>query len=592
MIWNIEEGLKLTVEQLERAEAQRVAMTARTLEFFDKYDLLLCPATIVPPFPVENRYVAECAGKKFDNYVEWLGIVYAITLVCCPALSLPCGFTASGLPVGLQVVAPPRGEAQLLAGSRCWRIFWACAARRRSIRGRRNSAIGRRVSTDAAFSGSCGNPARPVVVTCCYARRTDPGQRDRTSPSWRPIMTDQAIKPADDHFDIQDVERRIKAIFIGSIGNLVEWYDFYAYTAFALYFAPAFFPNSDPVVQQLNAAVLFAATFLMRPLGGWLFGFIADRHGRRLSLTLSVVCMCFGSLIIAVTPTYATIGIAAPAILALARIIEGLSLGGEYGASATYLTEVADPKHRGFYSSFQYVTLIGGQLTAIIVLLLLQKVFLTPEQLKDWGWRIPFVIGALLAIFAAVMRRNLHETEAFEEAKKLTKPTGSIRGLLKYPRELLLVVGLTAGGTAAFYTFTTYMQTFVRLSVGLTEDQTTFVIFGSLIFATLLQPIYGAPVRPHRPQAAADLLRRRRHAGDGPDPDHAEGDQIAVHGLPADLRRLDLRRRLHLDQRHREGRTVPDQCPRARRRPALCHHGIAVRRHRAGGRALFQDAGA
>ena len=118
VIWNIEEGLKLTVEQLERAEAQRVAMTARTLEFFDKYDLLLCPATIVPPFPVENRYVAECDGRKFDNYVEWLGIVYAITLVCCPALSMPCGFTASGLPIGLQVVAPPRGEAQLLAGAK------------------------------------------------------------------------------------------------------------------------------------------------------------------------------------------------------------------------------------------------------------------------------------------------------------------------------------------------------------------------------------------------------------------------------------------------------------------------------------------
>src|SRR5437899_4749996 len=295
-----------------------------------------------------------------------------------------------------------------------------------------------------------------------------------------------------DHVDLADVERRIKAIFIGSVGNLVEWYDFYAYTAFALYFDPAFVPRSDPVGQQLNAAVLFPPTFRLRPVGGWLFGFIADRYGRRLSLTLSVVCMCFGSLIIAVTPTYATIGIAAPDILALARIIEGLSLGGEYGASATYLTDVADPRHRRFYSSFQYVTLIGGQLTAIMVLLLLQKVFLTPEQLKDWGWRLPFVIGALLAIFAAVMRRNLHETEAFEEAKKLTKPTGSIRGLLKYPRELLLVVGLTAGGTAAFYTFTTYMQTFVKLSVGLTEDQTTLVIFGSLIFATLLQPIYGA----------------------------------------------------------------------------------------------------
>jgi amidase len=118
VIWNIEEGLKLSVEQLERAEAQRVAMTARTLKFFRTYDLLLMPATIVAPFPLEDRYVAECAGKKFDNYVQWLGIVYAITLVCCPALSLPCGFTTSRLPVGLQMVAPPRGEAQLLAGAR------------------------------------------------------------------------------------------------------------------------------------------------------------------------------------------------------------------------------------------------------------------------------------------------------------------------------------------------------------------------------------------------------------------------------------------------------------------------------------------
>jgi len=305
-------------------------------------------------------------------------------------------------------------------------------------------------------------------------------------------VTEQILNPAASVLDLADMSRRIRSIFIGSVGNLVEWYDFYAYTAFALYFAPAFFPQSDPVVQQLNAAVLFSATFLMRPLGGWLFGFIADRYGRRLSLTLSVLCMCFGSLMIAVTPTYASIGLAAPAILALARVIEGLSLGGEYGASATYLSEVADAEHRGFYSSFQYVTLIGGQLTAIILLLLLQKVVLTPQELKDWGWRIPFVVGALLAVFAAVMRRNLQETEAFESARKRVRSSGSITGLLKYPRELLLVVGLTAGGTAAFYTFTTYMQTFVKLSVGLTEDQTTLVIFGSLIFATLLQPIYGA----------------------------------------------------------------------------------------------------
>jgi MHS family alpha-ketoglutarate permease-like MFS transporter len=293
--------------------------------------------------------------------------------------------------------------------------------------------------------------------------------------------------------DFADMRRRIKAIFIGSVGNLVEWYDFYAYAAFALYFAGAFFPNSDPVVQQLNAALLFAAGFLVRPLGGWLFGWLADHHGRRGALMLSVTLMCFGSLMIAVTPTYGSIGIFAPILLGAARIIQGLSLGGEYGTSATYLTEMADRRNRGFYSSFQYVTLIGGQICALLVLLLLQKVFLTPDEIRAWGWRIPFFIGALLAVIALVMRRNLHETEAFEAAQKaVVTRTSSLRALARYPREVLLVVGLTAGGTAAFYTYTTYMQKFLKLSVGLTDDQTTVVTLSALVFGMILQPIYGA----------------------------------------------------------------------------------------------------
>jgi MHS family alpha-ketoglutarate permease-like MFS transporter len=295
-----------------------------------------------------------------------------------------------------------------------------------------------------------------------------------------------------DHLDLADMRRRIKAIFIGSVGNLVEWYDFYAYAAFALYFAGAFFPNSDPVVQQLNAALLFAAGFIVRPLGGWLFGYLADHHGRRGALMLSVALMCFGSLMIAVTPTYASIGIWAPILLGVARIVQGLSLGGEYGTSATYLTEMADKRHRGFYSSFQYVTLIGGQITALLVLLVLQNVFLTNDQIRAWGWRIPFVIGALLAVIALIMRRNLQETDAFEAAKSVVKRTSSLRGLMKYPREVLLVVGLTAGGTAAFYTYTTYMQKFLKLSVGLTDDQTTMVTLAALVFGMVLQPIYGA----------------------------------------------------------------------------------------------------
>src|SRR3989454_4573229 len=297
---------------------------------------------------------------------------------------------------------------------------------------------------------------------------------------------------ADRLVELADVSRRVKAIFIGSIGNLVEWYDFYAYAAFALYFAAAFFPGNDPVVQQLNAAILFAIGFIVRPIGGWLFGHLADHYGRRNALMLSVLLMCFGSLMIAVTPTYASVGAAAPALLGLARIIQGLSLGGEYGASATYLSEMADQKHRGFYSSFQYVTLIGGQLCAILVLLVLQQLLLTPAQLRAWGWRVPFVIGALLAITAMMMRRNLQETDAFIEAKKPQRRVSSLRRLFDYPREVMIVVGLTAGGTTAFYTYTTYMQKFLKLSVGLSDNQTTMVSAGSLIFALCLQPIYGA----------------------------------------------------------------------------------------------------
>ena len=305
-------------------------------------------------------------------------------------------------------------------------------------------------------------------------------------------MSTTSVSVTDDRLHFSDVRRRVSAIFIGSVGNLVEWYDFYVYTAFALYFASSFFPGHDPVVQQLNAAVLFAIGFIARPIGGWFFGHLADHYGRRNALMLSVLLMCFGSLMIAITPTYASIGVAAPALLGVARIIQGLSLGGEYGASATYLTEVADEKHRGFYASFHYVTLIGGQLCAIVVLLLLQQVFLTADQMKAWGWRIPFLIGAMLAMIALVMRGNLHETDAFIEAKKPERSESSIRALLNYPREVLLVVGLTMGGTMAFYTYTTYMQKFLKLSVGLSDNQTTLVAGGSLVFALCLQPIYGA----------------------------------------------------------------------------------------------------
>lgn len=288
------------------------------------------------------------------------------------------------------------------------------------------------------------------------------------------------------------MRQRLLSILGGSVGNLIEWYDFYVYSAFSLYFAKAFFPDANPIVQQLNTAGVFALGFLIRPIGGWVMGLYADQHGRRAALTLSVTLMCLGSFVIAVCPTYERIGVLAPVTLMLARLLQGLSLGGEYGTSATYLSEVATSRHRGFYSSFQYVTLIMGQLLATMTLLVLQRLVLTGPQLEDWGWRIPFLVGAALAIVGYSMRRNMMETEAFTaEAQKRTEEHRPMRELLRHPKELAIVVGLTLGGTLAFYTYTVYMQKFLVNSVGLTRDESTLISAGSLFLYMLLQPAFG-----------------------------------------------------------------------------------------------------
>ncbi len=283
----------------------------------------------------------------------------------------------------------------------------------------------------------------------------------------------------------------LKAIIVGSLGNLVEYYDFYVYAAFSLYFAQSFFPGTDRVAQMLSSAGVFALGFFMRPVGGWLFGYIGDVYGRRIALMLSVLMMCGGSLAIACTPSHQTIGVWAPTLLIVARLAQGLSLGGEYGSSATYVAEMAHSNHRGFYCSFLYVTLIGGQLLALTVLLILQNLLLTPDELRAWGWRIPFVIGAGLALFALWMRRDLRETEAFVAAKA-TNPASDLGAIWRYKREAAIVIGLTMGGTLAFYVYTTYMQKFLKLSVGLTDAQSTWVSAASLIFAMAIQPVYGA----------------------------------------------------------------------------------------------------
>ncbi|WP_027896306.1 MFS transporter [Zestomonas thermotolerans] len=284
--------------------------------------------------------------------------------------------------------------------------------------------------------------------------------------------------------------QRIKSILSGSIGNLVEWYDWYVYAAFSLYFAKAFFPQGDMTAQLLNTAAIFAVGFLMRPLGGWLMGIYADRKGRKAALLASVLLMCFGSLIIALTPGYDTIGVAAPILLVIARLLQGLSVGGEYGTSATYLSEMATQEQRGFFSSFQYVTLISGQLIALAVLIILQQV-LSTEQLESWGWRVPFLIGALCAVIAMFLRRGMEETESF--TRKKDKPKESLlRTLLRHPKEVLTVVGLTMGGTLAFYTYTTYMQKYLVNTVGMSKGDSTMISAATLFLFMLLQPLVGS----------------------------------------------------------------------------------------------------
>jgi MHS family alpha-ketoglutarate permease-like MFS transporter len=287
-----------------------------------------------------------------------------------------------------------------------------------------------------------------------------------------------------------DRRRRIIAIVGASSGNLVEWYDFYAYAFTSIYFASAFFPSGDATSQLLATAGIFAVGFFMRPLGGWLFGWMADTHGRRTSMVISVLMMCAGSLMIAIMPTYASIGAMAPVLLLVARLTQGLSVGGEYGTAATYMSEVASKGNRGFYSSFQYVTLIGGQLLALLVLAVLQML-LTTEELKAWGWRIPFVIGAMAAIVAMYLRRSLAET-ASEEAMR-SREAGSVVNLLRqHPRAVLIVLAFTMGGSLYFYTFTTYMQKYLVNTAHMDAKIVTFVMTVVLVVYMFLQPAFGA----------------------------------------------------------------------------------------------------
>ncbi|MEN8654546.1 MFS transporter [Streptomyces sp. 21So2-11] len=284
--------------------------------------------------------------------------------------------------------------------------------------------------------------------------------------------------------------RPVRQLMAASVGNAVEWYDWYAYTFLATYIAGQIFPPGagNSLVPLLSTFAVFAVGFFMRPVGGLLMGAVADRHGRRAALTVTILLMGGSSLLVGLTPTYASVGVLAPVVLVCARLLQGLSVGGEFAASTTFLVESAGPGRRGLFSSFQYVSTTAGQLAASGIAALLVGNLADP-QMEGWGWRVPFVLGAVLSLVGFWIRRGAQETLS-EERSKGPRP-GLFDALRQHPRQSLLICGITAGGTLAYYTWTSYLPTYAELNAGTSKSDALLAGTLSLAFFALLQPLGG-----------------------------------------------------------------------------------------------------
>jgi MHS family alpha-ketoglutarate permease-like MFS transporter len=308
-------------------------------------------------------------------------------------------------------------------------------------------------------------------------------------------MSDTTPRPSGPTRAPTSTRRAVLNTVRGSAGNLVEWYDVYVYTVFATYFEKQFFDKSD-TNSTIYIYAIFAVTFLMRPVGSWFFGRYADRRGRKAALMFSITVMSGCSFVVAVMPTREIIGNWAAVVLVLARLLQGFATGGEYGTSATYMSEAATPHRRGFLSSFQYVTLIGGHVLAQFTLLIALTV-LDVETVTAWGWRIGFFIGGIAALVVLWIRRSMDESlsetylNAIREGKD--RAAGSLKTLFTtHWRPLLLVFLITAGGTVAFYTYTINAPAIVKSTFGSERALTgTWINLAALIFLMLLQPVGG-----------------------------------------------------------------------------------------------------
>ncbi|MGV9823801.1 MFS transporter [Nocardia xishanensis] len=285
-----------------------------------------------------------------------------------------------------------------------------------------------------------------------------------------------------------------RQIAAASVGNAAEWFDWYIYSMLAVYFAKQFFPSStgNSLVPLLGTMAIFAVGFFARPLGGLIIGGLADRYGRKATLSATVVGMGAGSLLIGLAPTYEQVGILAPLLLLVARLIQGFSAGGEYAASSAFLVESAPPQRRGFFASFFQISATSANLVAIGLSALLTNV-LDKAEMSTWGWRIPFLLGAVGAAVGLWIRTHAEETLQIEPDSE-TAPGGRrniFAFLREYPRESLLVFGITAAPALAFYVWTSYLPTYASITVGFDPKQGLLTGAIALTWFLILQPVFG-----------------------------------------------------------------------------------------------------
>lgn len=286
-----------------------------------------------------------------------------------------------------------------------------------------------------------------------------------------------------------DVSKSRKATLAAVIGNVLEWYDFAVYAFVAGILAQKFFPQGDPVAQQLSVFLAYGLGFLARPLGGIVIGRMGDVSGRKNALLLTMFLMAAGTVMIGLLPTYATIGFAAPALLVVARLLQGFSAGGEWGGSTAYIVEWAPKGRRGYYGSFQQMSVVAGLLLGSGVAALFNTV-LTPEQMSDWGWRVPFLIGGVLGPVGLYMRRTIEETPAFEAVKAGEAP----RAAAAEESPWLLAgraFGFTIVWTVCFYVLLNYMPTWAQRHMNLTAAQALWANTAGLLVLMLAIPAMG-----------------------------------------------------------------------------------------------------